>query len=97
MALIKCPECGREISDKAEACPGCACPMSAEPDYVGGRVQTIEKTSKEWKTGQLVGGGFIIVGLLSLSSGAAEGCVVFCLLGVAIIIGCKTAAWWYHG
>ena len=23
MALIKCPECGREISDKVEMCPGC--------------------------------------------------------------------------
>ena len=28
MALIKCPECGREISDKAVACPGCGCPAS---------------------------------------------------------------------
>ncbi|WP_157137666.1 zinc ribbon domain-containing protein [Solidesulfovibrio carbinoliphilus] len=23
MSLIKCPECSREISDKAETCPGC--------------------------------------------------------------------------
>ncbi len=23
MALIKCPECGKEISDKASSCPGC--------------------------------------------------------------------------
>ena len=23
MALIKCPECGKEISDKAKACPEC--------------------------------------------------------------------------
>lgn len=28
MALIKCPECGREISDKATACPGCGYPMT---------------------------------------------------------------------
>ncbi len=28
MALIKCPECGREISDKAASCPGCGCPSS---------------------------------------------------------------------
>lgn len=27
MALIRCPECGREISDKASACPGCGCPV----------------------------------------------------------------------
>lgn len=28
MALIKCPECGREISDKAVSCPGCGCPAT---------------------------------------------------------------------
>jgi len=26
MALIKCPECEKQISDKAEACPHCGCP-----------------------------------------------------------------------
>ena len=29
MALIKCPECGKEISDKAGACPNCGCPISS--------------------------------------------------------------------
>ncbi len=28
MALIKCPECGKEISDKAISCPNCGCPNS---------------------------------------------------------------------
>ena len=27
MALIKCPECGKEISDKANACPNCGAPV----------------------------------------------------------------------
>lgn len=27
MALIKCIECGKEFSDKASACPNCACPI----------------------------------------------------------------------
>lgn len=27
MALIKCSECGREISDSASSCPGCGAPM----------------------------------------------------------------------
>ena len=29
MALIKCPECGKEISDKATSCPNCGCPIAA--------------------------------------------------------------------
>ena len=31
MALIKCGECGREISDKAQACPQCGAPVSSAP------------------------------------------------------------------
>ncbi|MCM1236767.1 MAG: TM2 domain-containing protein [Ruminococcus flavefaciens] len=29
MALIKCPECGREISDRARSCPSCGYAISA--------------------------------------------------------------------
>lgn len=27
---MNCPECGREISDKATSCPGCGCPVTGE-------------------------------------------------------------------
>lgn len=27
MALIKCPECGKEVSDKAKSCIHCDCPL----------------------------------------------------------------------
>ena len=27
MALIKCSECGADISEKASACPKCGCPL----------------------------------------------------------------------
>lgn len=30
MALIKCPECGHEISDRAESCPHCGFPIREE-------------------------------------------------------------------
>ena len=29
MALIKCSECGKDVSDKADACPHCGCPANA--------------------------------------------------------------------
>lgn len=38
MALIKCQECGKEISDKATACMNCGCPINSEKE---------EKTSKK--------------------------------------------------
>ena len=28
MARIKCPECGKEVSDKAKVCPNCAYPIA---------------------------------------------------------------------
>lgn len=28
MALMKCPECGHDVSSKAEKCPNCGCPVS---------------------------------------------------------------------
>lgn len=28
MALIKCKECGKEMSDKAKVCPHCGCPFA---------------------------------------------------------------------
>ena len=30
MALIKCSECGKEISDRAITCPNCGCPNVAK-------------------------------------------------------------------
>lgn len=31
VALIKCPECGREVSDKAISCPNCGYPITQDP------------------------------------------------------------------
>lgn len=31
MALINCPECGKQISENAEACPNCGNPISKQP------------------------------------------------------------------
>lgn len=28
MSMIKCPECGKEVSDKADECPNCGNPIS---------------------------------------------------------------------
>ena len=33
MALINCPECKKEISDKAIACPNCGCPIAVTNTY----------------------------------------------------------------
>lgn len=37
MALIKCPECGGQVSDKASACIHCGCPLHNMPSIWNGR------------------------------------------------------------
>ena len=37
MALVRCPECGREVSDRAESCPGCGYPFRPAGPGPGGR------------------------------------------------------------
>lgn len=38
MALMKCPECGKEISSLAKSCPNCGCPI-ASSNAVSGSVE----------------------------------------------------------
>ena len=35
MALITCRECGRQISDQAQGCPGCGCPIIIQAGPTG--------------------------------------------------------------
>ena len=42
MALIKCPECGKSISDKAEKCPHCGIPA----EYFPKNGQNVENNSE---------------------------------------------------
>jgi hypothetical protein len=34
MAVISCPECNAEVSDRAPACPQCGYPLGTAPDQV---------------------------------------------------------------
>ena len=41
--MIKCPECGREISSKATSCPHCGCPISeASSKVIDAKVEPAE-------------------------------------------------------
>lgn len=57
MALIKCSECGKEFSDKADACPNCGNP-NAEKETVN---VEIKKEKGTWSIGKLVIGTISIV------------------------------------
>lgn len=44
MALIKCPECGKEVSDQAEVCIHCGYPLTAKKAESG---ETAPGTAEE--------------------------------------------------
>ena len=54
MALIKCSECGREISDKAAACIHCGCPVSESKTTTFGGFKVINSGSNGKDANQII-------------------------------------------
>lgn len=46
MAFIKCPECGKEVSDTAERCSGCGCDIKRNIDEMKKQERRINKSKK---------------------------------------------------
>jgi len=102
MTLIRCPDCGAQVSSEAKACPKCARPVVSTS---GKAVQTIEVTGKHWKWLQLVGtvlmlGGFFTFCALPAhgpGGGVLLGTLVVAFLGAVLLLWGRLGAWWYHG
>ena len=63
MALIRCSDCGRDVSDRAVACPQCARPLAGRP------WQTPRPTVNHTK---VIGALLVIGGMVgSMASGAS--------------------------
>lgn len=70
MAIIKCPECGKGISDKAKECINCGCPIGQKEIKVAEKVDVEAKKNESKKKkitifvsvilaiGLIVGGSF---------------------------------------
>lgn len=73
MALIKCLECHKEVSDKAPTCPHCGCPLSKNLEVVQDEKASaiIERNHKH----NCIGG--IITGALSIMAGIVMFCCSF--------------------
>ena len=93
MAMIKCPECGREISDKAAACPGCGAPITGgqtviqDADTLEFQPTPIGESGKKPTQGIVlivVGIILILIGLPMLSIIIGIGPIAF---GVILLLG----------
>lgn len=104
MSLIKCPECGTEVSSLASACPKCAAPIAqaTAAKAVGQSVTTTEATAKSLKKQMLYATALLCVGVVTIigadtgSSASVVG-VLLCLAGLVWFIATRARAWWHHG
>ena len=79
MALIKCKECGKEISDKAYTCPNCGCPLETikeEINEVKNEQKNEQKVTKKTKS-NILAGILILIGVPLGSLG-----IWICLFGI---------------
>ena len=90
MALIKCSECGEEVSEDATSCPKCGHPVKAV---------TIEKTGKKWKRLILIAVLMFIFGIFFLAGGKESAVLGGILIGSApiVFIIALIGKWWFHG
>ena len=81
MALINCPECGKEVSDKATSCPKCGAPT----EY--GKKETKKERIK--KKGNVQGAGCLIMILALILGFTVLGipfAIIFGIIGLVILI-----------
>ena len=107
MALIKCPECGAQVSSSAESCPKCAYPIAGggSTQAHGRKIQTVEQTSKRYKLQQLLSTLLIIGSVVVMIAGSSgnepnSGAAAFGLLGLLVgliwFITVRFMTWWHH-
>jgi len=104
MALIKCPECECQISSNAECCPKCGYPIAGggSTQAHGGKIQTVEQTSKKYKLQQLLSSLLAIGSLMVMiiGSGLESGVAAFGILGLIVgliwFIVVRFLTWWHH-
>ncbi len=105
MALVSCPECNKEISNLAAACPHCGYPIEKSPTIPSpNKVTTVELTGKKWKRQQLTAALMIIFGVIFVMIAGSSGTrwlIIFSSLliffGFILFISSKISAWWHHG
>jgi hypothetical protein len=88
MALIKCSECGKNVSDKATACPGCGAPLLGNSGRASHRQDNspVRVVRAGWRW-EAIGALLVIGGLIAAIAGAAFGWLVLIVGFVTFIIG----------
>ena len=105
MALIKCSECGHEVSDKAASCPKCGAPIAGASETLaaGVQIKTIQETSKKFKLQTILSVSLIIISffwlMAELSGHEDEHSgmpMLLILIGLFWYTINRFRIWWHH-
>ena len=101
MALVKCKECGKEISNKAEICVECGFPLSKKKNG-SEEIKTQQKTRKSLKLQLLLSKIMMILGF-ALAYGYSQmeddKAIIYIYVlaaGIILYIVSKVRIWWNH-
>ena len=101
MPLIKCPECGNQVSTLASTCPQCGVPINNEDSTTSSL--TIQETSKQLKVYIIYSSLIFWFGLILLiwsllreKSFVIGLSVFFLLIGCILFLITKLRIWWHH-
>ncbi len=92
MALIECPECGREVSSSAAVCPECAYPVMTGTPPVPPRAVKATPKRQWWRTAISIVGR-IAVGATLFLMAETEGSLM-AVIGGLLITGSAIPVWY---
>ncbi len=104
MALIKCPECGNEVSTVAASCPKCGAPIASQG--IQTPLATVQRTSKPLKAQGCLSVVLLCIGVIiffvAISPGNTSGLamvvgVILALIGAVWAVITRIRVWWHHG
>jgi len=109
--LIKCPECGHDVSSTAEKCPNCGATISQrDKEFVpgeGNTIRLVERTPKRYKAQRIWSWVVFFVGFLLLfvwqAVSGGEGPDAWLILSFVVMasimiwgIIISFNVWWHH-
>lgn len=96
MALIKCAECGKDVSEKAGNCPFCGNPIANHVEAT--KTVEIEQTNKTWKKTKIWAVLLLFIGIGMLSRSQLQGLgILLIIIAVIMLIVSRMGAWWTNG